>query len=256
MNQAAGRDIVIAFVGKPHRIDDRGSQVLKSLKEIGFEHYYLAEQTGWVLYLEGSTDLAILQAFAETLGHEAIQWLQRPFVHYVGNDPGQVKKHFWGLREAKPDLVGVALFDRLERPLDDLGVKGLIWDKREIENYLCMEDVLLVYARGEEEDDLFSRAEVEPRLLAMREVIDEISQAVETLGKVVPWSDDIKASDDFLDPVFEKYFKKLSLPNLLRKSGYHVLARLTPRDSISPEVTEKLNAIVAVAKNAKPRQDQ
>lgn len=256
LNQAAGRDIVIAFVGKPHRIDDRGSQVLKSLKEIGFEHYYLAEQTGWVLYLEGSTDLAILQAFAETLGHEAIQWLQRPFVHYVGNDPGQVKKHFWGLREAKPDLVGVALFDRLERPLDDLGVKGLIWDKREIENYLCMEDVLLVYARGEEEDDLFSRAEVEPRLLAMREVIDEISQAVETLGKVVPWSDDIKASDDFLDPVFEKYFKKLSLPNLLRKSGYHVLARLTPRDSISPEVTEKLNAIVAVAKNAKPRQDQ
>ena len=114
----------------------------------------------------------------------------------------------------------------------------------------------MAYARGEEEDDLFSRAEAEPRLLAMREVIDEISQAVETLGKVVPWSDDIKASDDFLDPVFEKYFKKLSLPNLLRKSGYHVLARLTPRDSISPEVTEKLNAIVAVAKNAKPRRDQ
>ena len=69
LNQAADRDIVIAFVGKPHRIDDRGSQVLKALKEIGFEHYYLAEQMGWVLYLEGSTDLAILKAFAETLEH-------------------------------------------------------------------------------------------------------------------------------------------------------------------------------------------
>jgi|ERR1700694_2230098 hypothetical protein len=41
-----------------------GSQVMKSLEEIGFEHYYHAEQTGWVLYLEGSTDLAILRAFA------------------------------------------------------------------------------------------------------------------------------------------------------------------------------------------------
>jgi ABC-type lipoprotein export system ATPase subunit len=31
LNEAADRDIVIAFVGKPHRIDDRGSQVVKSL---------------------------------------------------------------------------------------------------------------------------------------------------------------------------------------------------------------------------------
>jgi energy-coupling factor transporter ATP-binding protein EcfA2 len=79
LNEAADRDVVIAFVGKPHRIDDRGSQVLKSLKEIGFEQYYQAEQTGWVLYLEGSTDLAILQAFAATLQHEAAKHLEAPF---------------------------------------------------------------------------------------------------------------------------------------------------------------------------------
>lgn len=64
LNEAAERDIVVAFVGKPHRIDDRGSQVLKSLRAIGFDQYYQAEQVGWVLYLEGSTDLAVLQAFA------------------------------------------------------------------------------------------------------------------------------------------------------------------------------------------------
>ena len=256
LNQAAGRDIVIAFVGKPHRIDNRGSQVLKSLKEIGFEDYYLAEQTGWVLYLEGSTDLAILKAFAETLGHEAAEILERPFVHYVGNDPGQVKRHFWGLREAKPDLVGVALFDRLDRPVDDLGANGLMWKKREIENYLCMEDVLFAYARGNEQDDLFAIAEAQRRHSAMRDAIDEISQALKTLRMPDPWSDDIKASDDFLDRVFDKFFEILGLPNMLRKTAYHALAHLIPRDSISPEVTEKLNAIVAVAKNAKPRRDQ
>jgi hypothetical protein len=31
LNEAADKDIVIAFVGKPHRIDDRGSQVLKEI---------------------------------------------------------------------------------------------------------------------------------------------------------------------------------------------------------------------------------
>jgi len=33
----SGRRSVIAFVGTPHRIDDRGSQVVKALKQIGFE---------------------------------------------------------------------------------------------------------------------------------------------------------------------------------------------------------------------------
>ncbi len=39
LNEAADRDVVVAFVGKPHRIDDRGNQLLKSLKEIGFEQF-------------------------------------------------------------------------------------------------------------------------------------------------------------------------------------------------------------------------
>jgi hypothetical protein len=80
LNEAADRDVVVAFLGPPHRIDDRGSQVLKSLKEIGFQEYYQAEQTGWVLYVEGSTDLAILRAFAKTLGHPAAAVLERPFM--------------------------------------------------------------------------------------------------------------------------------------------------------------------------------
>ena len=47
LNEAAGRDVLIGFVGKPHRIDDRGSQVAKALKEIGFEHYLQADERGW-----------------------------------------------------------------------------------------------------------------------------------------------------------------------------------------------------------------
>ena len=87
LNEAADKDVVVAFVGKPHRVDDRGSQLLKSLREIGFEQYYQAETRGFILYLEGSTDLAILQAFARKLKHPAEEALEAPFVHYVLNQP-------------------------------------------------------------------------------------------------------------------------------------------------------------------------
>lgn len=253
LNEAADRDVVIAFVGKPHRIDDRKSQVLKALNDIGFDQYYQAEQTGWVLYLEGSSDLAVLRSFANRLGHSAAMLLERPFVHYVGNLPEKARSHFYGLREAKGNLAGIALFDRIEK---DLGTGTplcmLAWRRREIENYLCVESALMAYARQEEgEDDLFSRAEGASREAAMRESIAEITQALNALENS-PWSPDIKASDDVLHHIFGKYFKKLRLENLMSKSDYHALASLVPLDAIDPEVTEKLDAIVSVAKKAKP----
>ena len=251
LNEAADRDMVISFVGKPKRMDDRGSQVYKALREIGFEHYYQADETGWVLYVEGSTDLSILKVLASKINHEAARYLERPFVHYVGNQPSKVREHYWGLRYAKPDLVGIALFDRLERDLpEDLGVTGLQWNRREIESYLCLHEVLMAYATHDQPDDLFGMAEARKREDLMRETIDELTSALGILGKD-PWSTDIKATDEFLDPLFERYFKKLGLTNLLRKSDYHVLAHLVPVDKIDKEIIEKLDTIVEVARNAK-----
>ncbi len=87
----------------------------------------------------------------------------------------------------------------------------------------------------------------------MRESIEEIAKALITLNKPDPWSNDIKTTDDFLEPLFKGYFKKLSLPLLLRKTEYHVLARLLPKDKIDPEVSEKLDVIAEVAAKAVPR---
>ncbi|MFH1672266.1 MAG: AAA family ATPase [Pseudomonadota bacterium] len=257
LNEAAGRDTVIAFVGKPHRMDDRGSQLLKALRDIGFDQYYQAEQKGWVLYLENSTDLDILKSFAKRLNHEAQNYLDMPFVRYVEtNLPQRAEAHFFGLREAKTDLVGIAVFDRLDKPLTtEKGLTELMWQRREIENYFCMEDVLLAYARYDLRDDLFGNAEKEHRLKVMREVIKEVSAALETLGKGTPWSKDIKASDEFLDPLFKKYFQKLALPLELRKSSYQLLAGFVPIEKIDPEITIKLDAIVETAKKARPRED-
>jgi len=254
LNEAANRDVVIAFVGKPHRMDDRGQQVVKALTDIGFDHYYQADLKGWVFYLEGSTDLAILRAFARTLGHPVAQELDRPFVHYLTtNLPSRARDHFFALQEARIDLVGVALFDRLEKPLQSgTPLAELMWERREIENYLCQEDVLLAYARHDQVDDLFGRAEGARREQVMRECIAEVTAALATLGRPSPWSDEIKASDEFLNPVFERFFKKLALPNLLRKTDYHILAGLLPKDKLAPEITAKLDAILSVAKRARP----
>ena len=260
LNEAAGKDMVIAFVGPPHRVDDRGSQVLKALNEIGFDQYYQAEQTGWVLYLEGPTDLTILQAFARRLDHtDAVRVLERPFVDYVANQPARVKSHFYGLKEALPDLKAAVLFDRLTGEAPTINeVECLIWRRREIENYFCSRATLERYA-GESAKEgtlggpLFVSAKADRRVNAMREAIEEVQSAMQKLDKGSPWSTDVKVSDDFLKPLFKEYFAKLELPNLMDKKAFYELVRHVPLEEIDPEIEEKLNAIVRVAKSADPR---
>lgn len=254
LNEAADRDVVVAFVGSPHRIDDRAkAQVGKALKTLGFEQYLQAEQAGWVLYLEGATDLAILRAFAETLEHPARAVLERPFVHYVANQPGPARDHFYGLREAKPDLVGVALFDRLDVQLnEDPHLRQLMWRRREIENYLCTRNALLRFSRrfgSAQLGELFATT-AETHMAA---AIDEVSAALQTLRRGDPFGADIKVSDEFLDPVFRKFFVKMGLPEAtMRKTDYHTLAPLLDREDIPDEVGEKLDALVGAARAARP----
>lgn len=254
LNEAADRDMVIAFVGKPHRIDDRGSQVYKSLKEIGYDQYYQAEETGWVLYLEGSTDLAILRSFAEKLGHPAKKCLERPFVHYVLNQPRKAQEHFYGIREAKPDLAGIAIFDRLEVDLPtDPNLIQYMWKKREIENYLCSKEAILAWTREIAEKDAGGPLFATDWTRTMTAVVDELESALEMLNKPSPWGADLKVTDDFLDPLFAKFFEKLGFPNLMRKTDYHELAKFTTPGSLSLEITEVLDAIQKVSERATSR---
>ena len=254
LNEAAGRDVVIAFLGKPHRINDRGSQLLKSLGTIGFEEYYQARQRGWVLYLEGSTDLAILRAFAVKLQHAAEKKLEAPYVHYVSNQPEKAREHFYGLREANPHLVGFCLLDRVAGKLQTRPeLIEYAWERREIENYIVSsKQVLIDWASGEAAERAGGPLFAEPCVSTMEETITEIEKALATLGKGAPWSSDTKVSTDFLHPLFTAFFKKLGLPNLMQKTNYHTLVRYVPAEQIDSEVTEVLNRILEVANKAVP----
>lgn len=255
LREAVGKDTVIAFVGRPHLVEGKTSDVRKVLNSIGFDQYYQAMQTGWVLYLEGNTDLAILQAFASRLGKKDVEKvLARPFVKYVGNQPSEAMKHFFGLKEAVPDLQGIAVFDRLDQQLPNSGALSCrSWTKREIENYLCTPATVMAYAREtarKEAGPLSNSQEEERRTEAMRNAIDEVSGALATLGLDSPWHSDTKVSDNFLTPLFKQYYKNLSLPNRLSKKSFHELAMYVPTDEINQEIAEVLDAIALVAESA------
>ena len=99
---------------------------------------------------------------------------------------------------------------------------------------------------------LFTAAEAGRRLDAMRQAIDQIESALNALGKDSPWSDDIKASDEFLEPLFGAYFEKLDLQSLITKKNFYELVEHVPVAEIDEEIREKLDAIVGVAEGSTP----
>ena len=256
LNEAAARKAVVAFVGKPHLLAaGRTDEVLKSLKEIGFDQYYLAEQRGWALYLEGETDLDILRAFAMRLDHPAQDILASPFCKTVQNQPDNARRHFNALREACPGFVGILLVDgdvsegalNKNTPLEEMR-----WRRREAENYLCTRRTLLEFAASWAGDGLWTGTRKERRA-KMENEIRETERASARLrpGKPAPFSADIKASDEFLNPLFEA----MPPPLKLRKADFHKLVPFIPDDEVDPEIREKLDAIHAVAMQAKTPQE-
>ena len=244
LNEAADRHAVTAFVGTPHRIDGRRGQVFKALSEIGYEQYLQASQAGWVLYLEGATDLSMLRAFARRLDHPVQKCLERPYVQYVGNRPMQARNHFWGLREAYPALLGYALFDRLVLPEGGSGaLTEHSWRRREFENYFCAPEVLKRWVQAE--FPLFQASMDD----AIAEVLDAI---LRVLNWPSPWDGDLKVSDNFFKRVFALFYSKAGMSGGMPKSDYYFLIDHIEPDEVDAEVSDALDSILRIASESVP----
>lgn len=251
LNEAIQRDQVVAFVGRPHTVR-ASAQVLKSLRDYGFEHYAQAEQKGWVLYLEGSTDLSILQAWAARLNHPAREVLARPFVHYLNsNVPSLARNHFNAVREANPRLVGISLFDRMDLPPQGSqpGLTERAWRRREIENYFSEPAVLLAFARAGWGADGVDDVQASARERAMQAAIHEVEQAVLVLGEDV-WSPERKASEQVLPQILQRYAGKAPGAAIPSKGSYYILIDFQDAATIDPEVPAVLDTIAHVAAQA------
>jgi len=260
LNQAASMDddSVVAFLGKPHRIPgNRTAAVRSALSAVRYDQYYLAEQVGWILYLEDHTDLSILRAFAEKLNHPAAGALNTPFLFPIGNQPGEGRRHFYALKEAKPDLAAFLLVDS-DAPEPQVApvLAEMRWERHEIENYICQPATLESFARAVGTQvaggPLLEGASIEAAVMAMREAVRDraIPAALRDLND--PWWRTVKASDEFLDLVFPDFYRRIGQYMEMRKADYYRLVPHVPVDLVSDEVKLVLDRIAEVAANAHP----
>ena len=248
LNEAESHTVV-AFIGDPHPVR-RSKELRKALSLLGFDQFIQAEVAGWVLYLEGSTDLAALRSLAQRACPEALFALERPFHHYVLNQADKARAHFFGLREAFPNLRGIAVYDNTPDVALQTGspLVEVKWTRRELENYFCSPDLLRRWVeRSTKADDLFGLAELERRRAAMNEAIEENTAPIALRDATNDFWIRTKVSDEYLPTVFRSFFAKLGLPVAVNKSDYVALADLMTPDQVDAEVVEVLRRIAAVA---------
>ena len=225
---------VIGFIGQTPRTlasEVERDRLREALKRIATTDLLLGEDVGSVLYVESETDEKILREWARILDHPARRFLDRPFAHWLGGRRlSEAREHFFAMRALMPDIPAVCLLDGDNRDapaegIEQSGLHILKWRRYEIENYLLQPDAIKRFAQFP--------------LLDQR--VDE------EFGRYVPHGTDlfgnhpalerVKASDEFLIPLFERL--GMSTP----KRDLYLLAAVMEASGIHPEVREKLDRI-------------
>lgn len=252
--------------------------IRNSLKHFGAEHYVKARERGYVLYVEGGTDVDMLRALAEQLKHPvATVWDERINSFYVQNNyPGQdieaelerveggfgitPRQHFNGLRNLLPQLKGLAILDndgRNRQSQRDDALQIVYWKRYEAENYFITPELLRRYAKEQyPSDDLFAQQihqAVDDVLtqLVLEQVFDgvraDFDAWVDANAEIARVLWEAKTERLKLSTFAEEFFRRLAVSMggqmLLRKGELHRLITHVSPSSIPAEVNEKLNLL-------------
>jgi hypothetical protein len=291
LDEALDNNLTLLLEGKTDNLAKK-QDIRNSLKHFGAEHYVKARERGYVLYVEGGTDLDMLRALGQRLNHPVSAiWDERINSFYVQNNyPLQdaqaelerveggfgvtPREHFNGLRNLLPELKGLAILDndgQNRQDRDEGALKLRYWKRYEAENYFVTPEVLRQYALNQYPvDDLFS-AEAHT---AVDEALSEVLTAMVFDGNADDfrlWSDsptdaarlvwEAKTERRKLSAVAEEFFRrlahKLSVTMLLKKGELHALvsgALLT--QAAEAEVRAKLDLLVEVFQLAQAHGEQ
>ncbi|MDR1098354.1 MAG: hypothetical protein LBL57_09505, partial [Tannerella sp.] len=255
LDEAAEASKVIAIIeNEAYELNTSTKQqsiryIKKALTEIGWERYYLAKQKGHVLYLEGSTDLQMLQMFASKLKHKAEPLLRCSNVCYTANNvPNTAVANYVALKEIYPTLKGLALFDRIDKNVDDIKpLKVICWKKRELENYFAKPALLVRHAKL-----LCNKyTDFTPEQMGdkMNQAIQDYTQPAYLKDLDNEWWDNTKLSDEWLDKIFPEFYKQLNLPSDFFKRDYYKLILLMDVKDIPKEISDKLDVIYDLLKD-------
>jgi hypothetical protein len=248
------------------------------LKHYGADHYVRARETGHVLYVEGSTDIDMLRAFARKLNHPAASALDEEGklnVYYLqDNFPGTIreteeelqkveggfglsaKEHFHALRSILPDLRGLAIYDHDGRSRKESaggGLSELQWRRYEPENYFVSPPLLERWVErhlGQEELFATSRSDVMKGMLlefVFKEEPEDFEayQRADNATRMVLWrakTQYLKLSN-FAEEYFRRIGRATATPMMLRKGTLHQLVELCEPEDLNGDVKAKLDAL-------------
>lgn len=283
LDEALDNNLTLLIDGKADDLA-RKTDIRNSLKHFGADHYIKARERGYVLYVEGGTDVDMLRALAERLEHPVAKvWDERINSFYVQNNyPDKSleselerveggfgitpRDHFNGLCKLLPHLKGLAILDNDGRDRKG-GVEGALhlsyWKRYEAENYFVTPDVLRRYAVEQFMDlELFGGFSVEIDevldALVLEQVFDSLDgdfqawkQAPYDAARIV-WeakTQRIKLST-FAEEFFRQLAGRVTGGMLLKKGELHRLIAMVDPKMIAAEVVEKLDLLNALFESA------
>lgn len=276
--EALETNLTLILDGKPDNLASR-TEIQNALKHFGAEHYVRARETGHVLYVEGSTDVDMLRAFARKLDHPAAPLLEdgsRLNVYYLQDNYPEAERspeaelerveggyglkpeeHFHALRRMLPSLRGLVIQDDDGRNRTD-GRAGelhkLVWRRYEAENYFITPELLLSEGRRALADaELFANQPEEVlRGLLLEDVfggsVEDLAnyeRADESTRKTI-WR--AQTQRQKLSVFAEEFFRRLArstgTPMAYTKGGLHDLVGRSDASELNGEVKDKLDAVV------------
>lgn len=289
LNEALDHNLTLLLAG---RADDLAAKtdIRNTLKHYGAEHYIRARQRGYVLYVEGSTDVEILRALARKTGHAAEQvWDERiNSFHVQDNSPDggldaelarveggfgvTPRPHFFALRSMVPELRGLALLDSdagERKDSDDAGLRISYWRRYECENYIVTPETLGSFARdryrdalplfgglGEDIDGVLDALILE-RVFEGREDDFAVWKAAEPAARRLLWlarTERLKLST-FAEEYFRRLAERLGHAMLLRKGELYRLVDFLAADEIDDELSVKLDLLRDLFAAARPEEE-
>ena len=291
LDEALDRNLTLLLEGEADDLA-RKQDIRNSLRHFGADHYVRARERGYVLYVEGGTDVDMLHALARHLRHPvAAVWDERINTFYVQNNyPLQdtdaelerveggfgitPRDHFNGLRGLLPNLHGLAILDndgRSREERDDGTLKIRYWRRYETENYVIAPELLRQYVLHQYPAvDLFTeqtRQQVDEVLaeLLTEQVFDDIADDYRAWAALPPdaarlvWeakTERLKLSD-LAESFFRRLAQKQGTTMLLKKGELH---RLVPLATLSlgaeAEVRAKLDLLAHLFEQARPHGEQ
>jgi len=283
LDVALDTSLVLLLEGRADDLAQK-ADIKNALKHFGAEHYVRARQRGYVLYVEGGTDIDMLHALARRLSHRAARiWDERLNAFYVqdnyplattdrelerveGGFGITPRAHFNALRNLVPGLKGLAILDndgKNRQDADEGGLSVRYWQRYEAENYFVTPALLAAYAKERLGLPLFD-AVVDQVLddLVRERVFGNRTQDFDTWrnasldARRLIW--DTATRQVKLSEFGEEFFRRLSAqtntPMLLRKGGLHELVDRVDPDTIDNEVQTKLDALESLFASAAPEE--